>query len=81
MTGRPSPPVLSGRHCPPVGDGFPSGFKMETMHRMLRLPAGNIWSGDPPLRLHRARFFRDDPNQVVQYLHEAAAYVETASSR
>ena len=29
------------------------------------------------MRLHRSRFFRDDPNLVVQYLYEAAAYVES----
>ena len=32
------------------------------------------------MRLYRSRFFRDDPNLVVQYLHEAAADVESRAS-
>ena len=40
MTGRPSPPVLSDRHCPPVG-GFPR-LQRQLTCRMWRLPQEHL---------------------------------------
>lgn len=59
------------------GKGFPPGSRQNytsdpaTASRNIR---GRL---ELP-RLRRASFFRDDPDLVVQHLHEAAAHVELA---